>query len=73
MALDRSRCSTGDLRRVIPLRAFLRRFREAMQRASVSVGGVSVSLGQERERPAARIREGWIETTRLTRGIDVLT
>jgi hypothetical protein len=64
MALDRSRCSTGDLRRVTPLRAFLRHFREAMQRASVSVGGVSFSFDVHRERPEPRIVAGHIVVRR---------
>jgi hypothetical protein len=58
--------------RTPPVCAFLRSFRESVGRANISVGGVSVSLGQERERSPARIREGWISTERLTDARDVL-
>lgn len=46
------------------LRAFLRHFREAMQRASVSVGGVSFSFDVQRERPEPRIKAGHIVVRR---------
>jgi hypothetical protein len=69
---ERAASSVVAATRAPATRAFFRSFREAVGRANVSVGGVSVSLGQERERPAARIREGWIEAPRLTDARDVL-
>jgi hypothetical protein len=49
---------------VTPLRTFLRHFREALSRASVSVGGVSICFDAPRDRPESRLREGWIEVRR---------
>lgn len=69
---ERATSSVVAATRAPATRAFFRSFREAVGRANVSVGGVSVSLGQERERPAARIREGWIDVSRLTNARDVL-
>jgi hypothetical protein len=47
-----------------PARAFLRSFREAMSRASVSVGGVSISFDAQRERAESPLRSGHISTRR---------
>lgn len=69
---ERAASSVVAATRAPTTRAFFRSFRESVGRANVSVGGVSVNLGQERERPAARIREGWIEASRLTDARDVL-
>ena len=50
--------------RPTPLRAFLRHFREAMQRTSINVGGVSLSFDVQRERPEPRIKAGYIVVRR---------
>lgn len=55
-----------------PARAFFRHFREAMSRASVSVGGVSICFDSHREQPESRLRDGRIEVSRLTQQRDVL-
>lgn len=47
-----------------PLRAFLRHFREAMQRAEIGVGGVSLNFDVQRERPEPRIVAGHIVVRR---------
>ena len=49
---------------VTPLRAFLRHFREAMQRAEISVWPITVRLDVQRERPEPRIKAGYIVVRR---------
>jgi hypothetical protein len=50
--------------RFAALRAFLRHFREAMQRAEIGVWPITVRLDFERERPESPLKSGHIVVRR---------